>query len=96
MQGCPHLLINLIFTFNAVQPEEGLMKTLRKETLLNIVDEFPSFTWDEGILEELIDPKLGVITAFSEILDEIETLLSLDLGETGLSTGLSSLEGTDE
>ncbi len=72
------------------------MKTLRKETLLNIVDEFPSFTWDEGILEELIDPKLGVITAFSEILDEIETLLSLDLGETGLSTGLSSLEGTDE
>lgn len=72
------------------------MKTLRIETLLNIVDEFPSFTWDQTVLEELIDPKLGVITAFGEILDEIETILSLDLGEIGLSTGLASEEGSDE
>ena len=72
------------------------MKTLRKETLLNIVDEFPSFTWDEGVLEELIDPKLGVITAFGEILDEIETLLAIDMGEIGLSTGLVSQENRDD
>jgi len=72
------------------------MKALRKETLLNIVEEFPSFTWDQSILEELIDPKLGVITAFGEILDEIETILSLDLGETGLSTGLGYPEDSDE
>lgn len=72
------------------------MKTLRIETLLNIVDEFPSFTWDQTVLEELIDPKLGVITAFGEILEEIETILSLDLGEIGLSTGLIPEENSDE
>jgi|GEM_PF-1053401 len=72
------------------------MKTLRKETLLNIVDEFPTFTFDQEILEELIDPKLGVITAFGEILDEIETLMALDLGEIGLADGSLPLEGSDE
>ena len=72
------------------------MKTLRKETLLNIVEEFPSFRWDQGVLEELIDPKLGVITAFGEILDEIETLMSLDLGEIGLATGPDSQESGNE
>ncbi len=72
------------------------MKTLRIETLLTIVDEFPSFTWDQTVLEELIDPKLGVITAFGEILEEIETILSLDLGEIGLSTGLIPEENSDE
>jgi len=72
------------------------MKTLRKETLLNIVDEFPTFTFDQEILEELIDPKLGVITAFGEILDEIETLMALDLGEIGLADGSLPLEGSYE
>ena len=72
------------------------MKTLRKETLLNIVEEFPSFGWNQSVLEELVDPKLGVITAFVDILDEIETLMSLDLGEIGLATGPDSQEGGDE
>ena len=72
------------------------MKTLRKETLLNIVEEFPSFRWDQAVLEELIDPKLGVITAFGEILDEIETLMALDLGEIGLATGPDCQEEGDE
>ena len=64
------------------------MKTLRQETLLRINEEFPSFGWDEGELEELVDPKLGVITAFSEILEQIETIMGLDLGETGPGGGL--------
>lgn len=62
------------------------MKTLQKETLLRIVEEFPSFTWNQTVLEELVDPKLGVITAFGEILTEIETIMSLDLGEIGLTS----------
>jgi hypothetical protein len=72
------------------------MKTLRKETLLNIVEDFPTFSFDPEILEELIDPKMGVITAFGEILDEIETLMTLDLGEIGLADGSLPLEDSDE
>ena len=60
------------------------MKTLRKETLQRITEEFPSFSWESSELEELVDPKLGVITAFSEILAQIEAIMTLDLGETGL------------
>jgi len=89
-------LTDLAAIIAVVGKKEDFVKTLRIETLLNIVDEFPSFTWDQTVLEELIDPKLGVITAFGEILDEIETILSLDLGEIGLSTGLASEEGSDE
>ena len=68
------------------------MKTLRKETLLRINDEFPSSGWDESELEELVDPKLGVITAFSEILEQIETIMGIDLEETGLDGGLALKE----
>ena len=60
------------------------MNRLQKETLIKIVEEFPTFSWDLDTLEELVDPKLGVITAFGEILSEIETIMALDLGETGL------------
>lgn len=63
------------------------MKTLRKETLVRINEEFPAFNWEDGELEELVDPKLGVITAFSEILEQIETIMALDLGEVGLGNG---------
>lgn len=72
------------------------MKPLRKETLLNIIDEFPTFSYDQGILDELIDPKMGVITAFDELLDEIETLMELDLGEIGLADGSFLQEGENE
>lgn len=72
------------------------MDALQKQTLLSIVEEFPTFSWDQDVLDELIDPKLGVITAFGEILDQIETLMGLDLGEIGLTDGSALQEGTDE
>ena len=71
------------------------MKTVEKETLIKIVEEFPTFSWDQEILEELIDPKLGVITAFGEILSDIEMILSLDLGETGFTTVPDRTEDAD-
>lgn len=75
---------------------EQTMKTLRKETLQQINDEFPTFSWESSELEELVDPKLGVITAFSEILEQIETIMALDLGETGLASAAMFRESYDE
>lgn len=72
------------------------MKTLRKETLQRINEEFPSFSWDSSELEELVDPKLGVITAFSEILEQIETIMALDLGEIGLESETFYREVNDD
>lgn len=68
------------------------MKPLKKNTLLNIEEEFPTFGWQGIELEELVDPKLGIITAFSEILEQIETIMNLDLEEVGLGGGFRSEE----
>jgi len=69
------------------------MKELRIETLLNIEEEFPTFGWETGELDELVDPKLGVITAFSEILEQVETIMNIDLEEVGLASDTKQVEG---
>lgn len=72
------------------------MKTLRKETLQFINEEFPSFSWESDELGELIDPQLGVITAFSEILEQVEIIMRLDLGDTGLENPIIFREVNDD
>ncbi|WP_234999592.1 hypothetical protein [Roseovarius albus] len=39
-----------------------------------------SHTWTDDELDELVDPKLGIITGFQDLLDELETLRQIDLG----------------
>ncbi len=60
------------------------MQPLQKTTLYSIINEFPTFEFDKEILEELVDPKMGVITAFGDILSDIEALLNIDLDECGI------------
>ena len=72
------------------------MKTLRKETLQRINEEFPTFSWESSELGELIDPQLGVITAFSEILNQVEIIMGLDLGDIGLESPVIFREVNDD
>ncbi len=58
------------------------MKKLRIETLSGIRDQLASFAWDDAELDELVDPKLGIITGFQDLLDQLEILRQVDLGET--------------
>ncbi len=58
------------------------MKKLQIETLTGIRDQLASFAWDDTELNELIDPKLGIITGFQDLLDQLEILRQVDLGDT--------------
>ena len=55
------------------------MKRLQKETLLGMRDQFGGYAWDDSEISELVDPKLGIITGFQALLDQLETLRKIDL-----------------
>ncbi|WP_244313954.1 hypothetical protein [Roseibium denhamense] len=41
-----------------------------------------SHDWTEAELDELVDPKLGIITGFQELLEDLDVLRQVDLGAT--------------
>ena len=55
------------------------MKKLRKQTLMQMRDELGGYAWQDEELEELVDPRLGIITGFQSLLEELETLRRIDL-----------------
>jgi hypothetical protein len=58
------------------------MQKLDKETLLGIRDQLGSYAWEDAEIDELVDPKLGIITGFQELLDQLEDLRKVDLEAT--------------
>lgn len=58
------------------------MKKLDKQTLIGIRDQFGSYAWDDAEISELVDPRLGIITGFQELLDQLEVLRKVDLQAT--------------
>jgi hypothetical protein len=55
------------------------MQKLTKQTLLGIRDQLGSYAWDDAEIDELVDPKLGIITGFQELLEQLEELRKIDL-----------------
>ena len=55
------------------------MKKLRKQTLMRMRDELGGYAWQDEELEELVDPRLGIITGFQSLLEELEALRHIDL-----------------
>ncbi|SLN72311.1 hypothetical protein TRL7639_04303 [Falsiruegeria litorea R37] len=58
------------------------MQKLTKDTLTGICTQMASHDWRETEINELVDPQLGIITGFQELLDELEVLRKFDLGTT--------------
>jgi hypothetical protein len=58
------------------------MRSVSRETLKRIIEEFPTVAWSESELDELVSPSLGVITGFQELVNSIEALTQTDLGHT--------------
>ena len=58
------------------------MQKLEKKTLIGLRDQLASYAWDEAEIAELVDPRLGIITGFQELLDQLECLRKIDLGST--------------
>lgn len=58
------------------------MKKLTKDTLTGICSQMASHDWTDAEINELIDPQLGIITGFQELLNELEVLRKIDLATT--------------
>jgi len=56
------------------------MNKLEKKTLLGVRDQLGSYAWEDAEIDELVDPKLGIITGFQELLEQLEGLRKIDLG----------------
>jgi hypothetical protein len=70
---CIHPRLNLPVT-------ECPVKRLEKTTLSAMRDQLASFGWSDAELDELVEPKLGIITGLQALLDDLEELRQLDLG----------------
>ena len=55
------------------------MKKLEQRTLIGIRDQFGGYAWDDAEISELVDPKLGIITGFQDLLEQLEELRRVDL-----------------
>jgi hypothetical protein len=55
------------------------MQKLDRNTLLGIRDQLGSYAWEDAEIDELVDPKLGIITGFQDLLDQLEQLRKVDL-----------------
>lgn len=64
------------------------MKPLQKQTLQGICDQMASHDWSDAELNELVDPKMGIITGFQDLLEELELLRKTDLGTTPPALGV--------
>ncbi|WP_305984502.1 hypothetical protein [Roseibium sp. MMSF_3544] len=64
------------------------MKPLTRSTLEGICSQMASHDWSQAELDELVDPRLGIITGFQDLLDELETLRKIDLGTTAPALGV--------
>ncbi|MER8438842.1 hypothetical protein NKH36_30225 [Mesorhizobium sp. M1312] len=58
------------------------MQKLTKATLTGICAQMASHSWSEEEINELVDPQLGIITGFQDLLNELEQLRKIDLGTT--------------
>lgn len=58
------------------------MQKLTKNTLTGICTQMASHKWSDGEINELVDPQLGMITGFQDLLNELEQLRKVDLGAT--------------
>jgi len=56
------------------------MQELDRKTLLGIRDQLGSYAWDDAEIDELVDPRLGIITGFRDLLEQLESLRKIDLG----------------
>ncbi len=57
------------------------MKRPTRDLLEEIQATFPGIQWDAKVLEDLVEPRFGIITGFPELLEDIHALYERDLGD---------------
>ena len=68
------------------------MKPLQKATLSRLCEQLAAHPWHESELQELVGPKLGIITGFQDLLDGLEKLRRTDLGSQPPAQGVQVVD----
>jgi hypothetical protein len=55
------------------------MKSLEKQTLVNICEQMAAHPWPDAELNELVDRQMGIITGLQDLLNALEVLRQTDL-----------------
>ncbi|MEI9415333.1 hypothetical protein [Mesorhizobium sp. Cs1321R2N1] len=71
------------------------MQKLQKDTLIGICTQMASHSWSEAEINELVDPQLGIITGFQDLLNELEQLRKIDLGTIPPAMGVQGATPND-
>ena len=71
------------------------MQKLTKDTLVGICTQMASHRWSDAEINELVDPQLGIITGFQDLLRELEQLRKIDLGTTPPAMNVKGAGGHD-
>ena len=59
------------------------------DTLADLRDMLAVHGFSDAELSELVDPQLGIITGFSDLLAQLELLRKMDLGATPPALGIT-------
>ena len=58
-------------------------------TLAEMRDMLAAHGFRDAELSELVDPQLGIITGFADLLEQLELLRNMDLGATPPALGIT-------
>lgn len=58
-----------------------MMDPIEKVTLQKLTAQMASHRWRDEEISELVAPQMGVISSYQSLLDSLERLRHLDLGE---------------
>jgi len=64
------------------------MKKLTRETLMGLTEQMAAHAWHDGEIDELVAPRLGIITGFQALLEQLDALRRTDLGTTPPAQGV--------
>ncbi len=71
------------------------MQKVTKDTLTGICKQMASHSWAQAEIDELVDPQLGIITGFQDLLNELEELRKIDLGTIPPAMSVQSTDTHD-
>ena len=65
-------------------------------TFTGIRDSFAAHDFTETELNELVDPQMGIITGFADLMTQLDALRQMDLGATPPALGLDVADNEHE
>ena len=63
-------------------------KGIELEIIRSVQETFSTYNFKNNDLNELVNPNLGVITGFNDLMDQLESLRLIDLGQTPPALGV--------